>query len=609
MDMNCTTSADLVTRSLSGNASAQDEALLRSHLAACPACADLHRSLSATWALMGRMPELASQSPAPAIPARLTLLRRPLWAAAGVAAAVLVIAALAFSLSKPAPSGSSPAPVAVDPPKTAPQVEPPLPREVGAPAPNEKPEAPAPEAPAPVLPKAPETKTAAAPASPEAPAPKLAAPENRSETPERKDVVAKPENRPETRPEPKAIEPVPAPAPAALPVLATLERVDGDVFDLAGGGRTAVKAGHKITANAALETAAKGGLAVLLFDDGTRVQLEADTLADSFQAAGGKRVTLKRGALNAQIAKQPAGEPMIFATATAEARVLGTRLTLSVTPTSTRLDVREGKVRMTRKDDGASVEVGTEHFVVAGKGLSLTPKPMTGLRFAMREAFDRPRWGGGWVQGGDANLGLRLAVESGSFSLKALQKPAQDLGGGKMPSDAGELARKVQGATSLASLSKKEWPRSAWIETRQAFGFSNEAPLRIRTRTWNSHNDADRIAWCAINRGVPGQGISLERRGGMLQLWVDGATAPVWKKDVAAVQEWETLELWISKDQMIVRRNEETLYVGANPLKVKGGSLSLGVNAKMELAQDEEVRFDDVDVILTTRAELDEVSR
>ena len=83
----------------------------------------------------------------------------------------------------------------------------------------------------------------------------------------------------------------------------------------------------------------------------------------------------------------------------------------------------------------------------------------------------------------------------------------------------------------------------------------------------------------------------------------------MWKKDVAAVQEWETLELWISKDQMIVRRNEETLYVGANPLRVKGGSLSLGVNAKMELAQDEEVRFDDVDVILTTRAELDEVSR
>jgi anti-sigma factor RsiW len=254
MDMDCNTSADLVTRSLSGNASAQDESVLRSHLAACPACAELHRRFSATWALMGRMPELTSQAPVPAIPARLSLLRRPLWAVAAVAAAALVIVALAFSLSKPASSGVPQAPLAVDPPRNAPRVEPPkepLPREVVAPAPNEKPEAPAPET------KTPETKTVAAPVAPEAPAPKPAAPENRPETPERKDVVAKPsapENRPETRPEAKSAEPVPA--PAALPVLATLDRVEGDVFDLAGGTRVAVKAGYKITAYAALEPAA-----------------------------------------------------------------------------------------------------------------------------------------------------------------------------------------------------------------------------------------------------------------------------------------------------------------------------------------------------------------
>ena len=59
----------------------------------------------------------------------------------------------------------------------------------------------------------------------------------------------------------------------------------------------------------------------------------------------------------------------------------------------------------------------------------------------------------------------------------------------------------------------------------------------------------------------------------------------------------------------MVRRNDETLYAGANPLKIKAAALSLGTNAKMELAQDEEVRFDDVDVFLTTKAELDEVTR
>jgi len=69
------------------------------------------------------------------------------------------------------------------------------------------------------------------------------------------------------------------------------------------------------------------------------------------------------------------------------------------------------------------------------------------------------------------------------------------------------------------------------------------------------------------------------------------------------------VELWLSKDQVVVRRNEETLYTGANPLKVKAAPLSIGTNARMELAQDEEVRFDDVDVLLPSRAEFDEVAR
>jgi hypothetical protein len=327
--------------------------------------------------------------------------------------------------------------------------------------------------------------------------------------------------------------------------------------------------------------------------------------------ADGKRVSLKRGVLAAQVSRQPAGEPMLFLTSFGDARVLGTRLTLSVNPASARLEVREGKVRVTRKDDPNSVEVGAGQFVQIAKGSSLTPKPLTTVRVALHETFERPRWGSAWMQGGEANLGIRMAGENGSLSFKTLQKAAQDnVSGGKMPTDAGEIARKaVQGASALATLTKKEWPRMAWLETRQAFPFSNEMPLKIRTRCWNSHNDPDRVTWFAINRGIPGQGLAVERRGASLQLWVEGATAPVWKKDVAAAQEWETLELWISKDQMLVRRNEETLYTGPNPVKVKAGALSLGVNAKMELSQDEEVRFDDFDVLLTTRAELDEVAR
>ncbi|HVR83424.1 MAG TPA: FecR domain-containing protein [Planctomycetota bacterium] len=593
--MDCRTSADLIARSLSGNASTQDDAQLRGHLASCPACADLERGLSATWSLLGRLPAVASKTLVPSV-ARPFTRRRRVWAVAAAAAAILVLAAIAVRLRTPQGSGTPQAPVAQQPPDVLPKEE----RQESAqvqepPAPLEKPQVPAPVAPGPA---APETKTVQAP---ESPAPKPATPE----TPARPDPVAK-SAPPETRAEEKRV--VAPAAPAALPVVATIGRVEGDVLVLSGSLRLAVKAGQKLEAGASLETA-KGSQVEVLFDDGTRVVLEADSLADSFQAEGGKRLTLKRGLLRARIAKQPAGEPMIFMTATAEARVLGTRLSLSVTPTATRLEVREGKVRITRRDDNASVDVSADHFVVAGKGQSLAPKPLP-AKLALHETFDLPRWGGGWLQGGEANLGIRLAVENGSLSVKTLQKPAQDLGGGKMPSDAAELARKtLQNVNNVASLSRKDWPRSAWLETRQLFAFSNEVPIRIRIRDWNSHLDPDRIVWIALNHGVAGQGLSLERRGDSLQLWVEGSPAPVWKKDAAAPQEWETVELWLSKDQVVVRRNDETLYAGTHSLKIKTATLSLGSNAKMELSQDEEVRFDDVDVFLTTRAELEEVAR
>lgn len=603
--MDCKSAADRITRVVSGNGSPEDAADVHNHVVGCPACAALERGLSRTWALMGQLKPVDSRVEVPAAPRR-TVLRSPLWVIGAAAAAVLVVSALAFSLFKPQPGRTTPSPVAVQTPAEDPTPETQREeenrvQEVLTKIEHEKPTAPAPVIvdPAPVTP---EPKPVVQTPKPE---PKPVEPPQ----PEPKEVVKEPVV--ETRPEPKP--PVAPPAPAvesAVVAVATLDRVEGDVFAVSSGKRSAVRSGARLIAGDAIETSGKASQAVVEFADGTRLVLGADTIVDSIRTAEGKHVSLKQGVLAAQVSKQPAGEPMVFLTATAEARVLGTRLTLSVTPASTRLEVREGKVRVTRKDDGASVDVTADHYVQAGKGLSLTPKPATTVRVALQETFDRARWGGTWIQGGEANLGIRLASENGSLSLKTLQKPSQDLGGAKMPSDAAELARKaVQSATNVAGLSKKEWPRAAWLETRQAFGFSNEAPLKIRVRAWNSHHDADRIAWFAINRGIAGQGLSLERRGASLQLSVEGATAPLWRKDIDGAQEWETLELWISKDQVVVRRNEETLFAGANPLKVKAGTLSLGVHAKLELVQDEELRVDEVDVFLTTKAEMDEVAR
>jgi ferric-dicitrate binding protein FerR (iron transport regulator) len=606
MDMDCKSSTDLMARRLSGNASLDDDAQLRGHLESCRVCAEAERGLARTWALMGQLQPLVSTSRVPVLAAPTPLFRNPQWMVGAAAAAVLIASAVAFGLRKPAtPPAPEPAPVAAQIP--AEESHPEQRREevrvqeVLTRIENEKPapEQPLPEKPAPVNPEPQPV------AVPERPAPRP----TETPAPEPKVVVVQTPAA-QTRPEEKSS---PAVKPAAAPVspgIATLDRVEGDVWVVASGNRAPARSGLTLASGDALETVGKASQAVVEFPDGTRLVLGADTIVDSIRIADGKRVSLKQGVLAAQVSRQPAGELMTFVTASAEARVLGTRLTLSVTSFSTRLEVREGKVRVARKDDGASIDVPADHFIVVGKGISMTPKPATSARIVLRETFDRPRWGGAWLQGGDTSLGIRLAIESGSLSVKTLQKPPQEVSAGKMPSAAAEAARKeVQGAGGIASLSRKEWPRAGWLETRQSFPFSNETPLKIRIRTWNSHNDPDRLSWLSLNRGVSGQGLSLERRGGTLQLWVEGAAAPVWKKDAPSVQEWETLELWLSKDQMLVRRNDETLYNGANPLRIKAGALSLGVNAKMELAQDEEVRFDHVDVILTTRAELEEVAR
>jgi hypothetical protein len=77
----------------------------------------------------------------------------------------------------------------------------------------------------------------------------------------------------------------------------------------------------------------------------------------------------------------------------------------------------------------------------------------------------------------------------------------------------------------------------------------------------------------------------------------------------SCVQEWESLEVWITKDQIAVRRNDLTVFTGQNPIKNKVIQVALGGSAKPELAQDEEARFDDLEIAWVTRQDLDDVTK
>lgn len=108
---------------------------------------------------------------------------------------------------------------------------------------------------------------------------------------------------------------------------------------------------------------------VLLFD-GTDLKLTA--------FASGKRFELVHGKIEATVARQRPWQSMLLQTAQGEARVVGTKFTLAVTTNATRLEVTEGRVKLTRKSDDASVKVSAGLYAVAATNYELAAHPLTG---------------------------------------------------------------------------------------------------------------------------------------------------------------------------------------------------------------------------------------
>lgn len=109
----------------------------------------------------------------------------------------------------------------------------------------------------------------------------------------------------------------------------------------------------------------------------TTINLAAGTEFTLTSFASGKRFHLNAGKLDASVARQRPFQPMVITTPNAEARVLGTEFTLTVAPNRTRLDVTEGKVRLTSAY-GASADVPAEHWAIASANYELGAMPKTG---------------------------------------------------------------------------------------------------------------------------------------------------------------------------------------------------------------------------------------
>ncbi len=209
---------------------------------------------------------------------------------------------------------------------------------------------------------------------------------------------------------------------------ATLDEVEGQVQ---AGGAPA-RAGQPLLAGQALETAGAKSRAVLAFADGSRAELGPDTVVREIQERG-RRFFVARGSVLLEAAKRQADRPLLLATPHGEVRVLGTTLRVTV-DRATRLEVREGRARITRSD-GKSVEVPPDHFAVAAPGVDLVARP---IPVRIEEAFAKmpagsstfdAAWGGpaAWSIGPGGFLQGARAAQGSSAMVLVYAVPASSI--------------------------------------------------------------------------------------------------------------------------------------------------------------------------------------
>lgn len=281
------------------------------------------------------------------------------WAAlfTGIAAAALLVSLM--------PRSPRPSPSAAEARRDAPRIE-------------------APETPPP-----PPVRRESPPATREAPAPPSRPEATRPEGPPAAPPLRPPEPASAPPPPPAAPRPEPPAPKATVGTIALLERLEGEVFVLEKEIRNPARAGHAFLPGQGLHARGTQSCAEVKYPDGTRLLLEPDTLLAELSVRDGKRVSLGLGVLSVKVTRQPANKPLVVATPHAEFKVLGTEFTLRVGPDATRLEVAEGRVRLTRLEDGAGVEVGADHYAVVSRGLTLGPRPIP--RPLLAEDFQSPQ--------------------------------------------------------------------------------------------------------------------------------------------------------------------------------------------------------------------------
>lgn len=169
---------------------------------------------------------------------------------------------------------------------------------------------------------------------------------------------------------------------ARLSELSGTVRVQRSSESFNTSGRFDLKPGDQIEAGASAH-------ALLTFQDGTQLDLEADTTLALFQHEPNhaRELRLTRGAVYARVAKQPTRTPLTLQTPHATIAVIGTRFRLAAESSQTSVAVDEGRVEVTHAGDDQPVSIDGGQFAVVAPGMKLTARA---LAIAQRHALPHP---------------------------------------------------------------------------------------------------------------------------------------------------------------------------------------------------------------------------
>lgn len=161
---------------------------------------------------------------------------------------------------------------------------------------------------------------------------------------------------------------------AEKPILGHIREVASAVIVRQGLDDESAKVDAVLRSGDILRTEGPEGFTTFVFYDGTILVLAGDADVFVTQDDGQKRVEVQHGDVDADVAPQPDGKPMLFVTSLAEARVMGTRLSISAESSATTLNVSEGHVVMKRFSDGRSVDVRGGYQAIASPSSELTAR-------------------------------------------------------------------------------------------------------------------------------------------------------------------------------------------------------------------------------------------